>query len=224
MPNLQVLLAEHETRGKIKFQGLTIRIENPRDSVRSGVDKKTGRKWATKMTHPYGYIEGTKGVDGDEVDCFVGPDKDADYAHVVHILNQNTGELDEDKVMLGWHDAMEAKRALLQNYDGKEFYGGLDSMPMAEFKKKVLATESNPTLIKASQLERAVALHAGKGIGIGSQVIVDGIRKIGEVIAIQGDRFVVRFRDGISLSRDKAFVHPYDKVISGMWKDRWKTV
>lgn len=221
--NLQTMMAEFETRGKVRFQGMTIRIENPRDSVRSGKDKKTGKKWSTTLTYPYGCIEGTVGVDGDEVDCFVGPENDAKLAHVIHILNQHTGDFDEDKVMLGWHDAREAKDALLQNYDGEHFYGSMDSMGMAEFKKKVFATKDRPALIKAAQLQRTLRVYAKAEITIGDQVIVDGVRNIGEVYGIKGRRYSIRFKNGLSLSRDLNFVRLYQTPYAGMWKDQQKT-
>lgn len=222
--NLQTIAAEIATRGKLRLFGMTIRIENPRDSVRSGRDKKTGRKWSTTMTYPYGYIEGTMGVDGDEVDCFVGPDNDAKMVHVIHILDQDTGELDEDKVMLGWHDGREAKDALLQNYDGKHFYGGMDSMGVDEFKKKVFATKDRPALIKAAKLQRTLAAYAREKITVGDQVLVDGVRNIGEVIGVKGNRYTIRFKNGLSLSRDRMYVRLYGTTIPGMWKDQQKTV
>src|ERR1700722_16723907 len=42
-------------KGKFKLQGLTIAIENPKGSVRSGVDKN-GKPWSVTMQDHYGYI------------------------------------------------------------------------------------------------------------------------------------------------------------------------
>lgn len=134
---------------KIKFQGMTIAVENDVGSVRQGKDKN-GKPWRTVMTHAYGYIEGTEGVDGDAVDCFIGPDKSAKFAYVIHQLQKENGAWDEDKVMLGFPDAMSAKEAYFKNYDlPAHFYGQLETIPMATFKQKVFETKNHPALIHA---------------------------------------------------------------------------
>jgi len=215
-------MAQMATQRKIRFQGMTIRVETDRDQYRRGTNPHSGEEWEQLMMYPYGEIEGTMGVDGDPVDCFVGPDNVAQFAHVVHVLNPRTGEMDEDKVMLGFADAMEAKRVLLDHYDkDHDWFGGMDSMPMAEFKKKVFATKDSPCLIKAKGLGEI----AGQGgFSIGEQVIVDGIRKPGSVIAVDGERVTIRFQDGLQLSRNRAFVRRYGTTIPGMWKDQQSSV
>jgi len=104
------------------------------------------------MKYDYGYVKGSKGMDGGGVDCFVGPNPMAQMAYVVHIKKlPDFKKFDEDKVMLGFNSKKEAKHAFLIHYDKPDFYGGMDVMPMAEFKKKVLATGKNgPCKITAS--------------------------------------------------------------------------
>lgn len=77
--------------GHTTFQGIPISIENDKGSVRKGVDKD-GKPWKTEMKFPYGYIDGTKGADGEEVDVYVGPDKSADKAYVVQQRRQKDSE------------------------------------------------------------------------------------------------------------------------------------
>src|SRR5882672_217189 len=93
------LLENRKLHYKTTFQDIPISVENRKGSIRRGVDPD-GDDWETKMRLPYGYIPGTKGADGDAVDCFVGPSEHAAYAYVVHSNNIETGEFDEDKVML----------------------------------------------------------------------------------------------------------------------------
>ena len=50
-------------KGHIKVDGLDITIENPKGSVRSGVDAD-GNPWEVTMNNTYGYIRGTESVDG----------------------------------------------------------------------------------------------------------------------------------------------------------------
>jgi hypothetical protein len=139
-----------------EFQGLQISIENKAGSVRTGVDKRTGKSWETRMRYDYGYIRLTKGVDGDHVDCFIGPNQLARYAYIVHQNNPHTGKFDEDKCFLGFNSATAAKAAYNVHYDEPwKFYGSMDEIPMDEFIKKVLDTKQRPKVIKAK------SVHAG---------------------------------------------------------------
>jgi hypothetical protein len=93
------------------------------------------------MKFDYGYVRGSKGMDGGGVDCFIGPNPNAKNAFVVHILKQpDFKSYDEDKVMLGWDTAAEAKKAFMAHYDSPKFFGGIETIPMAAFKRKVLET------------------------------------------------------------------------------------
>ena len=118
------------------FQGLNLFIENRPGSVRSGTDFQ-GKPWTVRLSYPYGYIQGTRGVDGDGVDCFVGPLSDASHAYVVHTLNPKTEKEDEDKVMLGFGSAREAQQAFMDNYSDPTFFGSMDKIPMAVLVEKL---------------------------------------------------------------------------------------
>jgi hypothetical protein len=110
------------------------------------------------MLFDYGYVKGSKGMDGGGVDCFVGPNPNAKMAYVVHLRKQpKFDSYDEDKVMLGFNSKVGAKAAFMKHYDDKRFYGGMDIMPMAEFKKKVLQTGvDGPHKIEANMGEPQV--------------------------------------------------------------------
>jgi len=102
-------------KGRVSLYGLALTIEQPRNSYRTGIDAKTGKRWVNRMAAHYGYICGTKGNDGDEVDCFIGPYPQSDRAYVI---NQNIGgRFDEVKVMLAFPDEASARRAYLDSYD-----------------------------------------------------------------------------------------------------------
>ena len=122
----------HKLQGRRKWNGLDISIENRKGSVRKGTDPD-GHKWAITMKHPYGYIRGTEGTDGDHLDCYLGEHKDAPQVFIIHQNNPDTGEYDEDKVMLGFNDGQEAKKAYLEQYDRPGFFGGMDSMTLDKF-------------------------------------------------------------------------------------------
>lgn len=95
-----------------------ITIENPKGSVRSGIDAE-GNKWETIMQNTYGYIRGTEGVDGDHIDVFLSDNIDGWNGARVFIIDQYNpdGTFDEHKVMLGFNEQEEAETAFLSNYD-----------------------------------------------------------------------------------------------------------
>jgi len=117
---------------EMTFQGIKISVENPKGSVRKGEDDR-GDSFKTKMFYPYGFIQNTEGVDGDEIDVFVGPDKDSSFVFIVHARNTK-GEFDEDKVMLGFADKLHARDAFLGHYDSAEHLGPITEMSLEEFK------------------------------------------------------------------------------------------
>ena len=156
--------ANYKLDGRTVFQGLPISIENKKGSVRQGVDKVTGKPWRTLMKFDYGYIRKSDGVDGDAVDCYIGPNENAKYAFVINQNDPNSGKFDEQKVMLGWDNSEDAKKAYFQHYDNPErFFGSIEAIPMEKFKQKVLATFNNPKKIAAQfKLEAAMMLYLKK--------------------------------------------------------------
>jgi|HubBroStandDraft_5_1064220.scaffolds.fasta_scaffold11642_2 hypothetical protein len=157
------LQASRKLHGSTVFQGLNISIENRKGSVRKGV-AKDGKPWTVKITYPYGYIKMTKGVDGDHVDCFVGPKADATMAYVIHTTEPTTGDYDEDKVMLGFDSAQDAKAAFLENYSSPKFFRSLHAIPMEEFKEKVLATKDEPIKLTAESQYGNTGWQYGRSI------------------------------------------------------------
>lgn len=122
-------------KGHINVDGYDITIENPKGSVRSGVDRK-GREWKVIMQNTYGYIRGTEGVDGDHIDVFLSDNPTSGKVFVVDQVNPETGEFDEHKVMYGFASADEATRAYLSNYaDGWQGFGAISGVEREEFKK-----------------------------------------------------------------------------------------
>lgn len=123
-------------QGETNVQGLDIAIENQKGSVRKGVDRD-GKPWRTVMKHPYGYIRGTKGKDGEEIDVYVGPHRDAPVAHVVHQHHADGKGHDEDKVMLGFKSKDHARKAYLAHYNSRKFLGPISSIPVERLKERL---------------------------------------------------------------------------------------
>lgn len=133
----------------IRWNGLDISIENPKGSVRRGTGPG-GVPWETKMRFDYGYVRRSEGVDGDSVDCYVGPDESSPTVYIVHQRRAGDWEkYDEDKCMLGFRTRREAIAAYLAHYDDPRFLGPITEMPVDKFCTKVRATFDRPAMIKS---------------------------------------------------------------------------
>lgn len=118
-------------KGEITFKSMTIKIENPKGSIRFGVGLD-GKKWFQKMKHHYGYIlHENEAGDGDKVDCFIGPKLNASKCFVVN--QGKDGMFDEHKVMLAFDTIEEAEEAYRANY--KKGWDGLMSIKRTNTKQ-----------------------------------------------------------------------------------------
>lgn len=119
-------------KGHVKIDGFDITIENPKGSVRSGVDAD-GKPWSVTMNNTYGYIRGTEGVDGDHIDVFLG-----NSGNKVYVVDQvkPDGSFDEHKVMYSFNSTEEATEAYLSNYSpGWKGLGTISEVSKETFKK-----------------------------------------------------------------------------------------
>ena len=101
----------------VEFQGMTIKLDRPKGFVQKGKDKD-GKPWERKYLVDYGYVPRTKGGDGDQLDVFLGGDKEADEAFWVE-QHKDDGEFDEFKVMLGFPTKVAAVACYKQHIPAK---------------------------------------------------------------------------------------------------------
>jgi hypothetical protein len=149
---LGMMMPAHKLHYRTEFQGLPVSVENRKNSRRYWIDDNTGETGSTKMKYPYGYVRGTLGTDGDEVDVYVGPNKKSDKVFVVTQMKKpKFKEVDEQKVMLGFDSAKEAKAAFLAHYDDRRFFGSMKEINVAEFQVKL--KKQHGKLIKAKMAE-----------------------------------------------------------------------
>ena len=122
-----------------EFAGFVVAIENPAGSIRRWTSSHTGESGQTIMRHDYGYIVGVPGSDGDELDCYLGPDERAPFAYVVHQLAPPAyAKHEEDKVFLGFDSEQAAKEAFAAHRgDWERAYGGMTAMPVARLREKL---------------------------------------------------------------------------------------
>lgn len=101
-------------KGRFEWQGFTIAIENPIDSIREGVGPD-GTPWRRRMACDYGYFEGIRSIDGDELDVLIGSDLRSESVFVIDQKNRE-GSFDEPKVVIGCADIIEARSLYLSLY------------------------------------------------------------------------------------------------------------
>jgi inorganic pyrophosphatase-like protein/inorganic pyrophosphatase len=111
----------HTVKAKTEFQGIPVHIDRPKGFVMRGTDAQ-GRDWARRYLYDYGFIPKTLGGDGDGLDVFIGPDKNAQIAFWA-VQRKDDGTFDEYKVFLGFPDRDAAIAAYRQHIPKKYFKG-----------------------------------------------------------------------------------------------------
>ncbi|WP_227567041.1 PLxRFG domain-containing protein [Acinetobacter bereziniae] len=162
-PTQAQIEAGNYKKGHIKVQGLDISIENPMGSVRRGTDPNR-KEWAHTMSDHYGYIKRTVGADSEQIDTYVGKNPDSDQVFIVDQIDQDTGNFDEHKVMLGFESQDAATKAYKSNFDKGWKVGQIRSMNMSDFKDwlkngdttKPSVVNKLPTKSEQSELQRTL--------------------------------------------------------------------
>lgn len=143
-PTENEIKAGNYKKGHVSFGGYTYVIENPKGSIRSGVDNN-GNRWSIKMNNTYGYFLGTLGKDKDHIDVFINDDVDLDnFKGKIYVVDQinSDGTFDEHKIMYGFKNKVEAKKAYLSNYSkGWRGCGNITGVPKDLFDKWIRASK-----------------------------------------------------------------------------------
>ncbi len=154
-----------ETRVKIAlkqvdFKGLKINIEVEKGGIRKGKD------WQTKMQCAYGHIPKTVGDDNEAIDIYLG---DNDKSHKVFIIEQvkKDGKYDEEKVMLGFKNSLEAKKTYLEHIPAKHF-GSIRELNFDTFKSQYL-----PELEKKAYEENSSCGSSVSSVALDSDSIMN---------------------------------------------------
>lgn len=127
-------------KGHIWIQGLNISIENKPGSTRGEKDQ-AGIKWSVKMPSAYGYIRGTIGADGEQMDVYIGKNPDS---KTVWVIDQDEvskkGKIkgfDEHKCMIAYDSFADAlKDYLISHFDGfgEDRLDSVTEISMKDFK------------------------------------------------------------------------------------------
>ncbi len=173
-------------KGHVQIGTFNVTIENPKGSIRSGVDAD-GNKWETKMQNTYGYIRGTEGVDGDHIDVFLSNDIDDWNGTRVFIIDQYNpdGTFDEHKVMLGFNEQEEAEAAFLRNYD-EEWAAGrrLDgsSVLIEDFEKWIASSHRKTKPFAEYKSVKPIRYDSqGNPIDENGNLIIEDVKSIADI-------------------------------------------
>jgi hypothetical protein len=148
------LLESDKAIKKIDFQGLKIYIDRPKGFVQKGTNNK-GEKWERVYLYDYGFIKGTEGGDGEDLDVFVGQNKDSSNVYLVTQKHLD-GSFDEYKAFVGFESEDEALEAYEAHIPTKFFedicvipVGALKGLvgldPDVELKEAVKPVKKQPT-------------------------------------------------------------------------------
>ncbi|MDE6460588.1 MAG: hypothetical protein K2K52_07155, partial [Paramuribaculum sp.] len=175
-------------KGHVKIDGYEVTIEQPKGSIRSGVDA-SGKEWKQEMHNTYGYIRGTKGVDGDHIDVFLSDAPESGDVYVVDQYNPD-GSFDEHKVMYGFADAESARKAYLSNYEeGWEDGRRLDitGVSKEEFRKWVDSSTrkgkpfADYKSVKPLDIDKVSEDNQGNPVDESGKLIVEDVMSVDEI-------------------------------------------
>lgn len=147
-------------KGHVNIQGLSVSIETPKGKKRKGHDDD-GTPWKSRMASDYGYIRGTIGADGDQIDTCIGRHPKSPFVFVIDQFDSTTGKFDEHKVMLGYR---KPKAAMSDYFDsngdglGPDRLGAMVALSMNEF-KNWLANGDHTHAISRQGVGTLVARH-----------------------------------------------------------------
>lgn len=102
------LAAEAPAGARVRdYAGIKVVIDRPKGFHQRGTSPD-GDEWERVYQVDYGYLAGTRGGDGEELDAFCGPDRWAPAAYVA-IQEDEDGRFDEYKLFLGFASASAAR-------------------------------------------------------------------------------------------------------------------
>jgi hypothetical protein len=126
-----VLRENGEVVKNIDFQGLEISIDRPKGFVQTGTNQG-GEGWEREYLFDYGFIKGTEGGDGEDLDVFVGPDADATEVYLV-TQNHSDGTFDEYKAFVGFSSEDEALMAY-EAHIPTDYFDSITAIPLGALK------------------------------------------------------------------------------------------
>lgn len=152
------IVSSDGVKSKTDFQGIPIYLDRPKGLVMTGKDKQ-GEDWAREYLYDYGFIPKTLGGDGDGLDVFIGPNKDASETYWA-IQNKDDGTFDEYKVFLGF-TSREAAIGAFRDHIPVKFLAGMVSMRL-DMMKAMLGMHPDGVFAKTAMAMVSFTHHLEK--------------------------------------------------------------
>jgi hypothetical protein len=119
---------------RTRVYGLPVVVETRRGRVRRGKEPD-GTPWSTIMEVPYGYFPGVQGLDGGELDVFVGPDKGAPDVYLITTMQWPDYTLpDELKVFAQFASERDARICFQHHYANPRALGRVRRLSVEQFR------------------------------------------------------------------------------------------
>lgn len=128
--SLDGLFWANDSLPTLNFGSFVVAIETPKYGMRQGPG------WISTPPADYGYIVNTTGADGDEMDCYLGPNPESNMVYVVDQNQIGKSEFDEHKCMLGY-DSMQAAKDdyIIGHTHGAQIFRNVTPMSIKAFKE-----------------------------------------------------------------------------------------
>ena len=137
--------ANDPTKETVKIHGISIALEWRRGETRKYYNhdplkprSKGSVDYNQKMTADYGYVKGVIDADGEELDVYVGLNRESEKVFVLEKLRRTDKSFDENKIMLGYDSMDDAKKSYLQ-HQGSDEMGKVVEMTVPAFKAKFMS-------------------------------------------------------------------------------------
>ena len=119
----------------IDFFGMPICIEIIRGGVKYSKTFK-GEPWQRTLKCDYGYFDGVTGADGEYLDCYVGPDYEMPESkvYVIRQMRPDGSEFDEDKIIIGCMEEIDAKNLYMEHCHSEKCFGGIKEYTIDQFR------------------------------------------------------------------------------------------
>ena len=148
----------------VDFHGVTLDIEFP-------IGNAIGLS-GEPIEAAYGFIRGTEGADGDEIDIYLGPNKDSDLVVKIENVGKNSHKYLEDKWMLGFNTKQEVVSAFIK-HKGYESLGEVIITDASKFSAMFAKDSESPKHFGPSAKHgyggRLIVLEGNDGSGKSSQ-------------------------------------------------------
>ena len=132
-------LPQDSVQAMLFYHGMPVVVETKQGGIRRGLF------WKVHMPADYGYIQGVRGADGDELDCYIGSSPESSKVFVVdQCVIGRLNKFDEHKVMLGYHTIECAVEGYLSgHHKGKEIFMGVREFDMPMFRRWMATADLN---------------------------------------------------------------------------------